>query len=391
MKALCFHAANDVRVEHVPDPARLGPRDAIVRVRLSGLSGGDLQLFHGRVPGMKAGDILGHEFCGEVVEAGDEVKLAAGERVVVPSIIACGRCEYCEREEWALCDQGNPQRKLAQEAFGYSAAGIFGFTHLFGGYAGSDAEYIRVPFADVGAHRIPDEVTDAQALFASDTLPAGMMAAELCQLRPASQVAVWGAGPVGQCTMLAARVYGAERVFAIDNVPSRLDMARRFAGAVPINFDEVDVLDALLDQTDGRGPDACIDAVGLEAANPMLESLARRARRLMHLEGERPRSSALKQAILACRKGGSVVVIGTYLDTLDDVPLGAAMSKGLTLRLAQHSGHKYLPGLLAGMAHGQLDPSFLISHRFPLERAADGLRLLETKADDCMKIVLAPN
>lgn len=390
MRALCFHAERDVRVDRVPDPKCQDARDAIVRVSLSGLSGGDLHLYHGRVPGMKAGDILGHEFCGEIVELGSSVpSLALGDRVVVPSIIACGHCFHCRHEEWALCDHGNPNAKLAQEAFGFSAAGIFGYTHLFGGYAGSDAEYIRVPFADVGAHRIPDHVSDAQALFASDTLPAGMMAAEMCRLRPASRVAVWGAGPVGQCAMLAARLHGAERVFAIDNVPSRLEMASRFAGAEPIDFDKVDVLSALNEYTEGRGPDACIDAVGLEAHGPKLEEWYDRAKHAVRLETDRP--SALRQAILACRKGGTVAVVGTYMGVLSKLPIGAAMSKGLTLRLAQQNGHKYLPGLLAGLAHGQLDPSFLISHRFSLERASDGLKLLETKADDCMKILLTPN
>lgn len=390
MKALCWHAPLDVRVRHVPDPVCLSPRDAIVRVRLSGLSGGDLHLYHGRVPSLQRGDILGHEFCGEVVEVGAETKnLRPGQRVVVSSVIACGRCLHCQREEWALCDNSNPNADLARAAFGFSAAGVFGYSRLFGGYAGGDAEYVRVPFADIGAHPIPDRVTDEQALFASDALPSGMMAAEMCNFRPGDSVAVWGAGPVGQCAMLAARLYGAERVFAIDNVPSRLEMARRFAGAEPINFDSDPVLEVLAERSEGRGPDACIDAVGLEAQGPLLETWYDRAKQLLNVETDRP--SALRQAILACRKGGNIAVIGTYTGFLGNLPIGAAMSKGLSLRLGQQNGPKYVPGLLAAMAHGQLDPSQLISHRYPLERAAYGLKLLETKADDSMKVLLAPS
>jgi threonine dehydrogenase-like Zn-dependent dehydrogenase len=390
MKALCWHAAGDVRVESVPDPVRAGPRDAIVRVTVSGLSGSDLHLYHGRIPNMTAGDILGHEFCGEVVEVGPEVVgLAPGQRVVVPSVIACGACFHCRREEWSLCDSSNPNARLAEQVFGYSSAGMFGYTHLFGGYAGSDAEFIRVPYADVGMQTIPDSVTNEQALLTSDTLPTGMMAADMCNIRPGDTVAVWGAGPIGQCAMLGARARGAERVIAIDRVTARLEMARRFTAAETVNYEERDVLEALRELTAGRGPDACIDAVGLEGEAKGVEGLYDWARQALWVESDR--SSALRQAIMACRKGGVVAVVGTYAGISDRLPIGAAMNKGLTLRLGQRHGHKYMRGLLDAMADGSLDASYLITHRFPLTRARDAFKMFESKADECSKILLTPN
>jgi threonine dehydrogenase-like Zn-dependent dehydrogenase len=387
MKAACWHGAGDIRVEHVPDPVRLNPRDAILRVSVSGICGSDLHVFNGHVPTVVQGDILGHEFCGEVVEVGPQVpELRPGDRVVVPSIIACGGCFHCQREEWALCDNSNPNARLAERMFGFAGAGMFGYTHLFGGYAGSDAQYIRVPFADVGAAVIPHAVSDEQALFASDTLPTGMMAAEMCGIRPGDTVAVWGAGPVGQCAMLSAYLLGAERVIAIDRIPSRLEMARRYAWAEPLNYEHVDIQAALTDLTAGRGPDACIDAVGLEAHAFGVEGIYDRAKQALWLETDRP--SALRHAIMACRKGGTVVIVGVYAGLSDKIPIGAAMNKGLTLRMGLQHGHRYLRGLLEAMAGGRMDPSYLITHRLPLERAQDAFRLCQDKADECLKVLL---
>jgi threonine dehydrogenase-like Zn-dependent dehydrogenase len=394
MKALCWHAAADVRLESVPDPSLLSPRDAIVRVSLSGLSGADLHLYHGRVPAMAQGDIIGHEFCGEVVEVGPGVQhLEPGDRVVLPSVIACGGCFHCHREEWSLCDNSNPNARLSEQLFGFSAAGIFGYTHLFGGYAGGDAEYVRVPFADVGARKIPDNVSDEQALLTCDVLPTGKMAADMCGIQAGDTVAVWGAGPVGQAAILAAYQLGAERVIAIDPVAARREMARRYARAEPLDGGRVDVVEALRELTAGRGPDACIDAVGLGSDATSL--LARErvglyglARQALWLDSERP--SALREAILACRKGGVVAVVGTYAGRCDELPLEAAISKGLTLRMGLAEGHKYMGPLLEGLGRGEFDPSYLITHRFPLTRARDGFRLLESKADDCLKVLLRP-
>lgn len=390
MKAVCWHAVGDLRVESVPDPVRINPRDAIVRVTVSGVAGSDLHLYHGRVPTMVQGDIIGHEFCGEVVEVGPAVPhLRPGDRVAVPAIIACGGCYYCQREEWSLCDNSNPNARLAERVFGHATAGVFGYAHLFGGYAGSHAEYIRVPFADVGAAKIPDGVSDEQALFASDALPAGMLAAEMCAIRPGDTVAVWGAGPVGQCAMLCAYLMGAERVIAIDRLPARLEMARRYAWAEPLNYEETDVLAALSDLTAGRGPDACVDAVGLEAHAFGIEGLYDRTKQALHLETDRP--SVLRQAILACRKGGTVSVVGAYTGFSDKLPIGAALNKGLTLRMGQQHGHKYLRRLLDLLARGRLDPTYMITHRLPLSRVQDAFHMLERGADDCLKVLLTPS
>jgi threonine dehydrogenase-like Zn-dependent dehydrogenase len=393
MKALCWQGVRTLRVETVPDPVRLGPRDAIVRVTLSGISGSDLHLYQGHVPTSAHGDILGHEFCGEVVEVGAEVSgLRASDRVVVPSLIACGRCFHCQRQAWSLCDNSNPNAQLAERLVGFSAAGMFGHTNLFGGYAGSDAEYVRVPFADVGLHKIPSNVTNEQALLTSDTLPTGMLAAEMCEVRPGDTVAVWGAGPVGQCAMLSAMRRGAARVFAIDRIPARLEMARRYANAEPLHYEELSVLDALREQTDGRGPDACIDAVGHEGAQGLYERARRAFASGRSARGKNAEStSALSQAVLACRKGGVVAVVGTHAGSTSTLPVGAAMSKGLTLRMGQPQSHKYMATLLAAMAKGELDPSYLITHRFPLERAQHAFELLEAQADDCLKVLLTPN
>lgn len=389
MKAACFRGAEDIRVETVPDPKIINPRDIIVRVAVSGICGSDLHFYNGFVPGMMKGDIPGHEFCGEVVEVGSAVtNVARGDRVVVPSVISCGSCFFCRQQRWSLCDNSNPNAWLAEKVFGFAGAGIYGYTHLFGGYAGSDAEFVRVPFADVGAHKIPDDVSDEQALFASEALPTGMMAAEMCGIVPGDTVAVWGAGPIGQCAMLSAYLLGAERVIAIDRVRSRLHAAATHAHAETLHFEEVDVVSALSEMTSGRGPDACIDAVGLEAHGLGIEGIYDRAKQALRLESDRP--NVLRQAIMACRKGGTISVVGVYSGLVDKLPLGAAMNKGLTLRMGQQDGHKYLPRVLEAMQNRTLDPTYLVTHRIPLERIDDGFGMFCDKADECMKVLVMP-
>jgi threonine dehydrogenase-like Zn-dependent dehydrogenase len=390
MKALCWYGKNDVRVEEVPDPKILNPHDAIVRITRTAICGSDLHLYGGFVPTLMKGDILGHEFMGEVVETGSEVKkLKAGDRVVVPFPISCGQCFFCNRELWSLCDNTNPNAWMAEKLFGYSPAGLYGYTHMMGGYAGGQAEYARVPFADVGPIKIPDEIDDEKVLFLSDIFPTGYMAAENCEIQPGDTVAVWGCGPVGQFAIKSARLLGAERVIAIDRFPERLRMAQEESGAEILNYEEEDSLfEALDEMTGGIGPDACIDAVGMEAHTPGLVGVYDRVKQAMMLETDRPQ--ALREAILACRKGGTVSVPGVYGGFIDKVPFGAAMNKGLTIKTGQTHVHRYLRPLLDKIVKDEIDPSFVITHRMRLEDAPEGYSLFRNKQDNCIKVVLKP-
>jgi threonine dehydrogenase-like Zn-dependent dehydrogenase len=389
MRAVCWYGTGDVRVETVPDPTVINPRDAIVKVTSTAICGSDLHLYGGFIPMMKAGDILGHEFMGEVVELGPECRtLRVGDRVVVPFAIACGRCFFCTRDLWSLCDNSNPNAEMLEKVYGFSGAGLFGYSHLYGGYAGGQAEYVRVPFADVGPMKVPDNVTDEQALFLSDVLPTGYMAAEVCRIQPGDVVAVWGCGPVGQFAVKSAYVLGAERVIAIDRFPERLALAATYGGAEVMNYEEADVLEELKERTGGRGPDACIDAVGTEAHGTSVEALYDRAKQAMMLETDRPH--VLRQAINACRKGGTVSIPGVYGGFLDKVPFGAAFAKGLTLKMGQTHVHRYMRPLLARILQNAIDPTAIISHRMRLDEAPAAYRMWRDKQDGCTKIVLQP-
>lgn len=389
MKATCWYGKKDIRVETVPDPKILNPRDAIVKITSTAICGSDLHLYNGFVPTLEKGDILGHEFMGEVVEVGKAVNnLKPGDRVVVPFPISCGRCFFCEKGMFSLCENSNPNAAMAEKMWGHSPAGIFGYSHLLGGYAGGQAEYARVPFADVGPIKIENGFTDEQVLFLSDIFPTGYMAAEACQLQPGDTVAVWGCGPVGQFAIKSARMLGAERVIAIDRIPERLRMAREKAGAETLNYEEVHVHDALMDMTGGRGPDACIDAVGLEAHGHGLEYVYDRAKQAMMLETDRP--IALREAILACRNGGTVSIPGVYGGLIDKVPFGAIMNRGLTIKTGQTHVQKYLRPLLDRIAQGEIDPSFVVTHRMKLDEAPEGYSMFCDKQDECIKIVLTP-
>jgi threonine dehydrogenase-like Zn-dependent dehydrogenase len=390
MKAVCWYGTRDVRVETVADPHIINPHDAIIRTTLTAICGSDLHLYGGYNPTMQPGDILGHEFMGEVVEVGRETKaLKPGDRVVVPFAIACGRCFYCTRQLWSLCDNTNPNAWMAEDLYEDSTAGLFGYSHLFGGYAGGQAEYVRVPFADVGAMIVPTGVPDEQALFLSDILPTGYMAAENCGIQPGDTVAVWGCGPVGQFAIQSAALLGASRVIAIDRFPDRLEKARRYGQADTVNYLEVDdVVDALRTMTGGRGPDACIDAVGMEAHGTTLAAWYDQVKQTMLLESDRP--IALRQAIQACRKGGTVSIPGVYSGFIDKIPFGTAFSKGLTFKMGQTHVHRYMRPLLERVQSGAIDPSCIISHRLGLDDAPGAYQMFLEKEDGCLKVVLKP-
>jgi threonine dehydrogenase-like Zn-dependent dehydrogenase len=388
MKALCWYGNYDVRVETVPDPQLLNPRDAIIRVTRTAICGSDLHLYHGAIPAMKPGDILGHEFMGEVMEVGGSVtNLQVGDRVIVPFTIACGACFYCKRELWSLCDNSNPNASAAEALYGASPSGLFGYTHLFGGYAGGQAEYVRVPFADVGAYRVPEDLADEQVLFLTDIFPTGYMAAENCAIQPGDVVAVWGCGPVGQFAIRSAYLLGASKVVAIDSVFARLRMAQE-GGAEPLNYESVDVIEALKDMTGGRGPDACIDAVGFEAHGTGILGTVDTVKHKLGMQSDRP--TVLRQAIQACRKGGTVSIPGVYGGIADMIPLGAAFSKGLTFKMGQTHVHRYLDRLTTYIQEGAIDPTFVITHQLSLEAAAEGYKLFNDKQEDCIKVVLSP-
>ncbi|MFN2565164.1 MAG: zinc-dependent alcohol dehydrogenase, partial [Gemmatimonadaceae bacterium] len=378
-----------VQVIDVPDPQILNARDAIVKITSTAICGSDLHLYNGFVPTMKKGDVLGHEFMGEVVEVGRGVKnLKAGDRVVVPFPIACGTCWHCEHQLFSLCENSNPNAALAEKMLGHAAAGIFGYSHLTGGFAGGQAEYARVPFADVGPLKIENGFTDEQVLFLSDILPTGYMGAEMCDIRPGDVVAVWGCGPVGQFAIVSAYLLGAERVIAIDRFGYRLDMAREKARAETINYEEVDsVIEALKEMTGGRGPDACIDAVGMEAHTHHAALYAYdRTKQAVGLETDRP--IALREAIMACRNGGTVSVIGAYGGFIDKFPVGSFMQRSLTLKTGQCHVQRYMRPLLKLIEDGKIDPTFVITHRMPLADAPKGYDIFVNKEDNCEKVVL---
>ncbi|MFI6108164.1 zinc-dependent alcohol dehydrogenase [Streptomyces sp. NPDC051310] len=390
MKAICWTGRNSVEVLDVPDPTILNSRDAIVRVTSTAICGSDLHLYDGYVPTVKKGDILGHEFMGEVVEVGKDVtNLAVGDRVVVPFPIACGHCWACEHELYSVCENSNPNAGLAEKVMGHSPAAIFGYSHMLGGYPGGQAEYARVPFADIGPVRIEDGLSDDKVLFLSDILPTGYIGAEMCDIRPGDTVAVWGAGPVGQFAVASAFLLGAERVIAIDRFPYRLERLERHTGAETLNYEESNVLKALRDMTAGRGPDACIDAVGMEAHHPTGPVHAYdRAKQATRMETERPH--ALREAILSCRNGGTVSVIGVYGGLLDKFPMGSLMNRSLTLRGAQCHVQRYTKPLLDHIRAGRIDPSVVISHHMSLDEAPQAYEMFKHKQDECNKVVLTP-
>jgi len=389
MRAVCWNGKREIRVENIPDPEIINLRDAIVKVELTAICGSDLHLYNGCIPTMKTGDVLGHEFLGEVVAVGSGVdNLRPGDRVAVPFPIACGNCYYCQHELFSLCDNSNPNGWITENLYGQPSGGLFGYSHMLGGYAGGQAEYVRVPYADIGPVKIPQELSAEKALFLTDIFPTGYQAVESCGIRPGDAVAVWGCGPVGQFAIQSAFLLGAERVIAIDRIPERLEMARTHSSAIALNYHNVDIAEALLEITGGRGPDCCIDAVGLEAHGLGVAGWYDSTKHKLWLESDRP--TALRQAIYACRKGGVVSIPGVYGGLVDKFPIGAAFAKGLTLRMGQTHVQKYARALLARIEAGDIDPSFIVTHRLPLEEAPTGYAIFNNKEDGCIKVVLKP-
>jgi len=389
MKAACWMGTQKVEVRDVPEPKILNQRDAIVRVTSTAICGSDLHLYNGFVQPMMKGDVLGHEFMGEVMEVGRSVKnLKVGDRVVVPFAIACGNCWHCQHDMWSLCENSNPNAALVEKAMGHATSGAFGYSHMTGGFAGGQAEYARVPFADVGPLKIENGLTDEQVLFLSDILPTGYMGAEMCNIQRGDTIAVWGCGPVGLFAIKSAYLLGAEQVIAIDRFPYRLEMARQ-AGAQTLNYEDVEsVSETVIEMTGGRGPDACIDAVGLEAHGDGIEYLFDRTKQAVMLESDRP--IALRQAITACRSGGTISVIGVYVGLVDKFPLGTIMNRSLTIRSGQCHVHRYMRPLLKRIENGEIDPAAVITHRLPLTDAARGYEMFLKKEDNCEKVVLKP-
>jgi len=389
MRAVCWRGKHRVEVENVPDPSIINPRDAIIRVTSTAICGSDLHLYDGFIPTMQGGDILGHEFMGEVVALGKGVNnLKVGDRVAVPFNIACGGCYFCKSALWSLCDNSNPNAKAAEKMYGYSGSGLFGYSHMYGGYAGGQAEFVRVPFADVGPLKIPAHLPDERVLFLTDIFPTGYMAAENCEIKPGDTVAVWGCGPVGQFAIKCAYMLGAARVIAIDFVEGRLAKARDQSKAEILNSEKTDVLPALNEMTAGRGPDACIDAVGLEAHGTSIGAMYDRAKATLFMATDRP--TVLRQAIMACRKGGVVSIPGVYGGVLDKIPFGAAFAKGLTMKMGQTHTHRYMRPLLDRVERGDIDPSFVITHRFNLSEAPKAYDTFLRHKDECVKVVLKP-
>jgi threonine dehydrogenase-like Zn-dependent dehydrogenase len=389
MKATCWFGAEDMRVEEVPDPQILNPRDAIVKITSTAICGSDLHIYDGYIPGMEKGDILGHEFMGEVIELGKDVhNLHVGDRVVVPFTISCGACFFCQRQLYSCCENSNPNPMLAEQLWGHSPAGLFGYSHLLGGFAGGQAEYARVPFADIGPIKVNDDLSDEQVLFLSDIFPTGYMAAENCNIQPGDTVAVWGCGPVGQFAIKSAYLLGAERVIAIDRIPERLELARAKGKAETINYEERDTYQSLQEMTGGRGPDSCIDAVGMEGHSHGFAGMYDKVKQAMKLETDRP--IVLREAIMACRNGGTVSVPGVYGGLLDKIPFGAVVNKGLTIKSGQTHMQRYLRPLLERIRNGEIDPSYIITHRLPLEEAPRGYKIFRDKQEECIKVVLKP-
>jgi len=387
MRALCWNGINELAVETVPDPVIVNPHDAIIDVWLTTTCGSDLHFIDGYLPTMQEGDIIGHEFMGEVVAVGAEVRdVRAGDRVVVPSFVSCGRCWYCEHDLYSLCDNTNPNWEMQEPLLGYPTGAVYGYTHAFGGYAGSHAEFIRVPHADQDCFVVPQEVSDLDALFLSDAAPTGYMGADFCRISPGDTVAVWGCGGVGLMAQQSARLLGAERVIAIDPLADRLALAGA-RGSETIDPTDADVVEALRELTGGRGPDACIDAVGMEAGGTGVQQAYDRVKQALHLQTDR--GEALRQAIIGCRKGGTLSILGVY-GLMDKFPLGVVMNKGLTVRTAQQHGQRYVPLLLEHARRGELDTAFLATHTMSLDDAVRGYELFKHKEDGCVRAVFVP-
>lgn len=390
MKAVCWYGKHDVRVDNVPDPSILNSRDAIVKITTTAICGSDLHLYNGYIPSMMQGDILGHEFMGEVVETGRDVtNLQKGDKVVIPFTISCGNCFFCKKELWSACDNSNPKPTAQETLYGYTGSGLFGYSHMMGGFAGGQAEYVRVPFADVGPLKVPNGIDDEKVLFLSDIFPTGYMAAENCNIQEGDTVAIWGAGPVGQFAVKSAFMLGAEKVILIDHYEDRLALAKQHNDNVEtINFDDKEVYDKILDLTGGRGPDSCIDCVGLEAHGTSFDALLDYAKAYTFLATDRPH--ALRQAIFCCRKGGTVSIPGVYGGFLDKFPMGAAFSKGLTFKMGQTHMHKYMRPLFEAIQEGRIDPSFVISHRLKLSEAPMAYEQFNEEKNPWRKVVLKP-
>jgi threonine dehydrogenase-like Zn-dependent dehydrogenase len=389
VKAVTWQGTNELAVEQVPDPQIINAQDAILKVKRSMTCGSDLHLLGGYIPFMRAGDVLGHEFLGEIVEVGQEVKRhSVGDRVVVSSFISCGRCWFCQHELYSCCDNGNTNPAITEMVWGFAPGGCYGYSHAMGGFAGSHAEYIRVPYADYGAFTVPDGVSDERALFASDSAPTGWMGADLGGVRPGDVVAVWGCGAVGQMAARAAILLGAERVISIDRYDYRLEMTERYIGAETINYERTDVGAELLERTGGRGPDVCIEAVGMEAHSTGPQFLYDQIKQQLRLENDRP--IAVREAIHACRKGGTVFILGVFSGLVDKFPLGAVMNKGLTIRSAQQHGQRYIPMLLERMERGELVTEHLATHVMSLDDGPRGYRMFKEKLDGCVRTVFQP-
>ena len=389
MRALVYHGTGDMRCDTVPDPKIQDPGDAIIKVTACAICGSDLHIFNGVIPEMETGDIVGHETMGEVVEVGSAIRnLKVGDRVVVPFTISCGECFFCKRGFFSGCERSNPDRKKAEALWGHAPAGLFGYSHLLGGYSGGQAEYLRVPYADVGPIKVPSSLSDEQVLFLSDIFPTGYMAAEFCNIQAGETIAVWGCGPVGQMAIRSAFLLGAERVIAIDTVPERLELARQ-AGAMTLDFRKDDIYERIQDLTQGRGADACIDAVGTEPDTfASVDSLVDRLKVATFMGTDRPH--VLRQAIHCCRNFGTVSIVGVYGGFLDKIPMGSAINRGLTFRMAQTPVQRYLPGLLERIEQGEIDPSFVITHRASLEEGPELYKTFRDKRDGCVKVVLKP-
>lgn len=390
MRALCWHGKGDIRCDTVPDPEIEDARDAIIRMTSCAICGSDLHLYNHFIPGMKDGDIMGHEFMGEVVEIGSSVSnLKVGDRIVVPFTIICGECEQCRRGNFSVCERTNRNANLAAKAFGHTTAGLFGYTHLTGGYAGGQAEYVRIPYADTTHVKVPDGLTDEQVLFLGDIFPTGWQAVVQCDIQPSDTVAIWGCGPVGQMAIRSAVLLGAKQVVAIDRVPERLSMAQA-GGATTIDFDEESVIERLNQLTNGKGPEKCIDAVGLEAhATRSIDSVVDRAKQAVMLESDRPH--VLREMFYVCRPAGVVSVPGVYGGLIDKIPFGAVMNKGLTIRTGQTHVNRWTTDLLRRIQEGQIDPSFVITHTVGLEDGPEMYETFRDKKDGCIKVVIKPH